>query len=48
MSEEIKSVIDNLSSTFEEFKKENDVRLKEIKESGSASAEREEKGDKSG
>ena len=46
MSEEIKSVIDNLSSTFEEFKKENDVRLKEIKESGSASAELEEKVDK--
>jgi len=43
MSEEIKSVIDNLASTFEEFKVENTKRLREIEEKGSADPILEEK-----
>ena len=46
MSEEIKSVIDNLASTFEDFKVENTNRLKEIEEKGSADPLLEEKVDK--
>ena len=36
MSDEIKSVIDNLNSTFEDFKSENAKRLDEIEKKGSA------------
>jgi HK97 family phage major capsid protein len=36
MSDEIKSVIDNLNSTFEDFKSENSKRLDEIEKKGSA------------
>jgi len=36
MSDEIKSVIDNLGTTFEEFKSENSKRLDEIEKKGSA------------
>lgn len=43
MSEEIKSVIDNLASTFEDFKEENTKRLREIEEKGSADPILEEK-----
>ena len=43
MSDEIKSVIDNLASTFEDFKVENTKRLKEIEEKGSADPLLEEK-----
>jgi len=43
MSEEIKSVIDNLASTFEDFKVENTKRLREIEEKGSADPILEEK-----
>jgi len=46
MSEEIKSVIDNLGSAFEDFKSENSKRLKEIEKKGSANAELESKVDK--
>ena len=45
MSEEIKSVIDNLNSTFEDFKSENSKRLDEVEKKGSASAELESKVD---
>ena len=45
MSEEIKSVIDNLNSTFESFKQENTKRLDEVEKKGSASAELESKVD---
>ena len=47
MSEEIKSVIDNLGTSFKEFKDENSKRLNEIEKKGSASAELESKVDKS-
>ena len=43
MSEEIKSVIDNLNSTFENFKSENTKRLDEIEKKGSADPILEEK-----
>ena len=46
MSEEIKSVIDNLGSAFEDFKSENSKRLKEIEKKGSANTELESKVDK--
>ena len=46
MSEEIKSVIDNLSSTFEDFKSENTKRLDQIEKKGSADPILEEKVDK--
>lgn len=46
MSEEIKSVIDNLGISFKEFKDENSKRLNEIEKKGSASAELESKVDK--
>ena len=46
MSEEIKSVIDNLNSTFENFKSENTKRLDEIEKKGSADPILEEKVDK--
>lgn len=46
MSEEIKSVIDQLNSTFEEFKSENSKRLDEIEKKGSADPILEEKVDK--
>ena len=36
MSDELKSVIDNLNSTFEDFKSENKARLDEIEKKGSA------------
>jgi|TARA_R110001592_G_scaffold9025_1_gene48444 HK97 family phage major capsid protein len=45
MSEEIKSVIDNLNSTFEDFKSENSKRLDEVEKKGSASVELESKVD---
>ena len=45
MSEEIKSVIDNLNSTFEDFKSANSKRLDEVEKKGSASAELESKVD---
>tara|TARA_R110002167_G_scaffold70164_3_gene197540 strand:+ start:100 stop:1320 length:1221 start_codon:yes stop_codon:yes gene_type:complete len=45
MSEEIKSVIDNLNSTFEDFKSENSKRLDEVEKKGSASAKLESKVD---
>jgi HK97 family phage major capsid protein len=45
MSEEIKSVIDNLNSSFEDFKSENSKRLDEVEKKGSASAELESKVD---
>ena len=45
MSEEIKSVIDNLGKSFEEFKGENTKRLDEVEKKGSASAELESKVD---
>ena len=46
MSDEIKSVIDNLASTFEDFKSENSKRLDEIEKKGSADPLLEEKVDK--
>lgn len=46
MSDEIKSVIDNLNSTFEDFKSENSKRLDEIEKKGSADPLLEEKVDK--
>jgi len=46
MSDEIKSVIDNLASTFEDFKVENSKRLDEIEKKGSADPLLEEKVDK--
>jgi len=46
MSDEIKSVIDNLNSTFEDFKSENSKRLDEIEKKGSADPILEEKVDK--
>ena len=46
MSDEIKSVIDNLASTFEDFKSENSKRLAEIEKKGSADPLLEEKVDK--
>ena len=46
MSEDIKKVIDELGSTFEEFKKENKTRLDEIEKKGNADPLLEEKVDK--
>tara|TARA_Y100000361_G_scaffold95783_1_gene85736 strand:- start:6198 stop:7409 length:1212 start_codon:yes stop_codon:yes gene_type:complete len=46
MSDDIKQVIDELGSTFEEFKKENKSRLDEIEKKGSADPLLEEKVDK--
>jgi HK97 family phage major capsid protein len=45
MTDEIKSVIENVSSAFEDFKVENTKRLKEIEKNGSASSELEAKVD---
>ena len=46
MSEEVKEVLDSLGSTFEEFKSENDKRLKEIESKGHADPILQEKVDK--
>jgi len=46
MSEEVKEVLDSLGSTFEEFKSENEKRLKEIEKKGHADPLLQEKVDK--
>ena len=46
MSDDIKQVIDELGSTFEDFKKENKSRLDEIEKKGHADPILEEKVDK--
>ena len=46
MSEEIKEVLDELGSKFEEFKKENKTRLDEIEKKGHADPLQQEKVDK--